>query len=724
MAMERADLVIGSRRVHGGHVVGWGIHRQLMSWTAQTVARLVLGFRTRDVTSGFRVWRAVALRNVLDGARAGDAESDGHRTAARRSPSSTVGVRSGRTRERVASGYAFQEEMLYRAEAANLHIVEHPITFRDRERGKSKLGLRDIIGFFRTLWRLWIGTNDRRFALWLGLTLVILTGFPYLYGWWNTPAGYTYTGMHALAPGDMAVYGSYLEQAREGHLLFLDLFTSEYPQRPRLDIFWLAAGLFTRVTHLPAPLAFHLIRLLLIIPFTLFLSTFVTAFLRSPLAGWTARTIRRVTLLLLAFASGVGSVIVPSLDGKDLWRPGYNGWPIDFWVPESNTFLTLYQSPHLIASLWLILYIVLCTLRASEWSTSAHPRTLWKWSIGAGLAALALFQFHPFYVPTIFAVLMGWILIESLTSRRIRWDCIIHGAIVAALCAPSIAYHLWLVAVDPIMAAKAEQNLLFTPAWWYVVAGYGFLVPLAIVGMRQLLPYFAKASRDGAQARLLLAWLTVTVILIFSPLTWQRRLTEGLHVVLTITAVFGLFPLLAWLKLRLPARVLRIGWTPATAAAIAVPLLGLSTIANMGRDIALFTIAFPATIPRYSLYYPDTAVDAMRWIRAHANPGDVTFTVGIDGNFLPMYATTQSALGHGVETTDFVEKYHDAYALTGGTLTGSDARAFLERVRARYVLVTDASRDLWQIDPMTLSGVTLAYRNDGAEVYEITERIP
>lgn len=691
-------MIIGSRRIRGGRIIGWGFHRRLMSWAAQALARLLLGLHTRDVTSGFRVWRAEALRHVLHGA-----------------PNARGGCRP----QLIASGYAFQEETLFRAEQSGARVVEHPITFRDRARGRSKLGPRDIARFFRTLGRLWIGTNDHRFAVWLGLCLVLLTTLPYLYGWWNTPTGYTYTGIHALAPGDMAVYGSYLEQVREGRWMFVDLFTSEWPQRPRLDIFWLAAGLFARATHLPAPLAFHLLRILIIIPFTLFLSTFVAAFLRPPspqhlvLGTWglSIRTVRRVTLLLLAFSSGIGSVIVPSLDGRDVWRPGYHGWPIDFWVPESNTFLTLAQSPHLITSLWLILWIVFATLRYSETKR-------WRWSVGAGIGALALFQFHPFYVPTIFAVLLGLILTESLASRRIRWDVVAHSAIVAAMSAPSVAYHLWSIAVDPIMAAKAGQNLLFTPAWWYVAAGYGFLVPLALIGAYQL------ARTRTPHARLLLAWLLATIVLVFSPLTWQRRLTEGLHVALVITAVYGLSPLCAWIRNRLTPRALALVWTRATAVAVAIPLLGFSTIANIGRDLALFTVAFPGTIPRHSLYYPLAAVDAMRWIRARAQSGDVTFAVGLDGNFLPMYAARQSALGHGVETTNFAEKYRDAYALTEGTLTGNGAQEFLERIRARYVLVTDASRGLWRVDPTTIPSVSLVYRNDGAEVYKITERTP
>lgn len=120
---EGADLVIGSRRIAGGAIYGWGPWRTLMSRTAMEFSRQLLKISAKDVTSGFRAYR----RRVLE----------------------TVAF------EQVAStGYAFQEEMLYRVERAGLRVVEIPIVFHDRQHGKSKLGMRDIVEFFITILRL------------------------------------------------------------------------------------------------------------------------------------------------------------------------------------------------------------------------------------------------------------------------------------------------------------------------------------------------------------------------------------------------------------------------------------------------------------------------------------------------------------------------------------------------------------------------------------------
>jgi dolichol-phosphate mannosyltransferase len=118
-----ADVVIGSRRIPGGKVVGWSWARTLMSAGAMWFSRWRLGLKTHDVTSGFRCLRRSVVERLL-----------------------------GETIQ--SNGYAFQEETLYRMEQAGCRIEEVPIVFRDRERGVSKLSTKEIIQFFAVMIRL------------------------------------------------------------------------------------------------------------------------------------------------------------------------------------------------------------------------------------------------------------------------------------------------------------------------------------------------------------------------------------------------------------------------------------------------------------------------------------------------------------------------------------------------------------------------------------------
>jgi len=105
------DLVLGSRYVPGGGVTDWGPLRRFISEGGSTYARWVLRLPVRDLTGGFKCFR----REVLEAIE-------------------FEGVRS--------HGYAFQVELTYRAVRAGFRVVEVPITFRDRERGQSKMSWR------------------------------------------------------------------------------------------------------------------------------------------------------------------------------------------------------------------------------------------------------------------------------------------------------------------------------------------------------------------------------------------------------------------------------------------------------------------------------------------------------------------------------------------------------------------------------------------------------
>ncbi len=118
-AARRADLVVGSRYIPGGGVTEWGPMRRAISRGGSAYARLVLGVGIRDLTGGFKCWRRETLEAIdLDAVR--------------------------------SLGYAFQVEMTYRAIEAGFHVVEVPITFRERRIGASKMS-RAIVA--EAVWR-------------------------------------------------------------------------------------------------------------------------------------------------------------------------------------------------------------------------------------------------------------------------------------------------------------------------------------------------------------------------------------------------------------------------------------------------------------------------------------------------------------------------------------------------------------------------------------------
>ena len=112
--MTQCDVAIGSRYVHGGGVAGWTRGRKLMSQSINLWARLCLGLSTKDNSGSYRCYRISKL-----------AEIDWDRT--------------------MATGYAFQEEVLYRCQRVGCIMSEVPIIFEDRRFGTTKINLGECL---------------------------------------------------------------------------------------------------------------------------------------------------------------------------------------------------------------------------------------------------------------------------------------------------------------------------------------------------------------------------------------------------------------------------------------------------------------------------------------------------------------------------------------------------------------------------------------------------
>lgn len=104
------DLVIGTRWMSGGKVVNWPIGRRILSKFGTKYAAFVLNLPYKDLTSGYRVLsRQLLMKIDLDQIQ--------------------------------TRGYGFQIEIALKAIQSGFKIKEVPITFVERENGRSKMGL-------------------------------------------------------------------------------------------------------------------------------------------------------------------------------------------------------------------------------------------------------------------------------------------------------------------------------------------------------------------------------------------------------------------------------------------------------------------------------------------------------------------------------------------------------------------------------------------------------
>ncbi|HEU4723984.1 MAG TPA: polyprenol monophosphomannose synthase [Candidatus Eisenbacteria bacterium] len=121
--LETADLVLGSRYLHGVTVVNWPLSRLILSYAANVYSRVITGMNIKDATGGFKCFR----RQVLEAIDWSRVKSD---------------------------GYGFQIEINFKAFRKGFRIKEIPILFVDRRAGESKMSRKIVWEAAYMVWRL------------------------------------------------------------------------------------------------------------------------------------------------------------------------------------------------------------------------------------------------------------------------------------------------------------------------------------------------------------------------------------------------------------------------------------------------------------------------------------------------------------------------------------------------------------------------------------------
>ena len=113
-ALEKSDIVIGSRYSQGISIINWSLYRLFLSLAANWYVRLITSLPYADATSGFRAWRTDALLATQP---------------------DTLKI----------NGYGFLIGMLYRAHRTRHTVTEIPIVFTERRAGRSKMSKRIMV---------------------------------------------------------------------------------------------------------------------------------------------------------------------------------------------------------------------------------------------------------------------------------------------------------------------------------------------------------------------------------------------------------------------------------------------------------------------------------------------------------------------------------------------------------------------------------------------------
>ncbi len=482
---------------------------------------------------------------------------------------------------------------------------------------------------------------------------------PYIWGYLNAPPGMVFMGF-ADHPYDQNVYLSYIQQAAEGKLHTCRDHTLEPQARAWFNPFTLILGRAARITGATplqvyyAAIALYAILLLRVVYW--FASLFTAD-----------RRARLFAFALCALSSGF------------CWLMPYRRWlalasrspvesrniiPIDYWIGETITFETMLSVPQKAATALLMLLAFGLFIRACE------GRTVLR-GIGAGLAALALSLVHPVEVVVVAAVVAACALAAVLRFREAAGRAVAAGALTAATALPAFAYMVWLFRTEPVFVEWSKERFISPHPLSYLI-GYGLPLLLALPEIVWI------ARRGGLREWLPALWTIAVAALLYAPLSFQRRLSTGVHVAVCLLATLFVF------RAVLPALRRRCAawWGPRVEAAFLAAIVIATAPANLVK-IAICVHEMRTNPLEFHLYRGD--VEAMRWMMERHNEDAAVLSSYKSGLYIPAYTGNRTYVGHWSETLRFEEKRRIADWVLHAPGRMEEKKKFLKAQGIRYV---------------------------------------
>lgn len=526
---------------------------------------------------------------------------------------------------------------------------------------------------------------------WLLLVIlgaVLVAAVPYIFGHAIAPTGYEFQGNTILSPGDPNVYYSYIEQARQGSILMRDVFTSEAQTATLWQPVWLSIGWLANLVHLSTPVAYAMARIGSVLVFLLTLWWTVKKM-------WPDALHRRLGLLTVMGASGLGGIFIV-LTGQT--TQSFPQLPPDVWVAEMVPLLSSWTTPHFLLVTSGLLYVLISV-------EVLWDKRSWRHWWLVGLAAALTISVHPFHLLTWTLLWAGLTLWRWVTTRRFPGGYVCRWGTVIFMSLPVVVYYILGLVSDPIVQARAAQNINLTPAWWLVVLSLGLLLPLAASGA-----YRKKIPTVWAQW--LTAWAVIGIIVIFLPFSSQRRLMQGLSIPF---ALLSTITLAAWWQRLSVVRTKRV----VLFAVLSIVLTSSSVWA--GRWIIQEYLHERNGLPHRAYFLSPEYQSLTAYIRQTIPVDQPILSTLLNGNSIGGLTGKTVVIGHPVETVRYQEKLVAMQSFYGQATPAEQAK-MLAKYRVCYVL--DGPREraygaAWQ--PENWPNVRLAWSGLTTKLYRLTD---
>jgi hypothetical protein len=258
---------------------------------------------------------------------------------------------------------------------------------------------------------------------------------------------------------------------------------------------------------------------------------------------------------------------------------------------------------------------------------------------------------------------------------------------------PFVIYTAVAMYTDDYLSAWTAQNVLPSPHWVHYLIGYGLVLPFAVLGIQKII------STNRSWGLFLACWVIAFPFLISAPIPTQRRLAEGIWVIL-ITGVFGYIN---------DRKV--------------IPLFGKALMGLLFPTmiVILWGASIQASLPSSPLFILVREVEAYLYLKEIAPPNSLVLSSFEVGNSLPAWAPVRVVQGHGPETihlADWQARINEAFF---SPRDQEDCEFLLKDSDLNYLFWGPEEENLWNWDPDLNNCLNQVYNSGDYKIYRVTD---
>jgi hypothetical protein len=547
--------------------------------------------------------------------------------------------------------------------------------------------------------RVRIPAHEWLFVVAVIVVMLVLTTIPYIYGKLSSPADKEFMGIMVDVP-DHLQYFSWMRELTTAHLSANKL-TPEPNQPVFFNLLWWMMGRFGNLIGLGYPGMFQVLRFVSGILFFLMIYRMFCWIFKN-------RSMRQTALLITAVASGFGWVLVLM---KYTVTEGELLFPLDVYVAEGNTFLSLLGFPHFIAAM-LYIFVFDMVLRGEAIGK-------YRYAVGAGFVALFMGWQHAYDLLIVYAVLGAYGLLRLLRDRRMPRYLLFSSIIIAVISWWPALYSVLLTSLDPLwreVLAQFANAGVFTPPLYRLPVLMGFAFLFSIYTLVRNNPL--RLSKYNNNDLFIMGWFLITFILIYIPADFQIHMLNGWQVPIAVLATQGLFryviPEVKKLGEKKNWRIPELMIQKGVIAAFLVIIIPTNVYLFFWRFIDLSRNNYP-----YYLYHEELA--AFNWLEQNAQADDVVLSSEMIGQFVPAYTGTYAFLAHWAQTVDYYTKVDLVNEFYSADAHGARRQEILAAYSIDYVFIGPYERTIGGFQPESAPFLEIVYSTPLVEIFRVKE---